>query len=298
MKKPCNALDVILARLLRQRKDGTVDWWWMAGNSQRDKGMRSDLIARYADERLPRYTSYPTAPHFTADIGPDVYGDWLAALPAHAVGSLYVHVPFCRRMCWYCGCNTAVSQRDEPIAAYMGSLSDEIAMVSARIGRPLDVAHLHFGGGTPTIVGPDDFRRVMDTIRQAFALRDDAEIAIEIDPRTLTAAMAEALGAGGVTRASLGVQTLDPDVQAAINRRQGFDRTREAIDRLRAAGIAAINIDLIYGLPRQTRRILHRDRRCVPFPAAGSLLGLRLCPCPRLQEASAQDRRRRPSRRP
>src|SRR5690606_29906074 len=99
--------------------------------------MRQDLIARYADERLPRYTSYPTAPHFSADVGPDVYGSWLGEIPADALGSLYLHIPYCRRMCWYCGCNTTVTQRHEPVADYVAALSREIGMVRERLGFPL-----------------------------------------------------------------------------------------------------------------------------------------------------------------
>ena len=214
--------------------------------------MRPDLLARYADERLPRYTSYPTAPHFTAAVDPAVYGDWLAGLPEGATGSLYVHIPFCRRMCWYCGCNTSVTQRDEPVHDYLGALGREIGMVAGRLPRRLPVVHVHFGGGTPTIVAPDDFLRLMETLRAAFDIRDDAEIAIEIDPRTLTAAMAKTLGEAGITRASLGVQSLDPDVQRAIARVQSLEQTTRAVDRLHAAGITGINIDLIYGLPHQT----------------------------------------------
>ena len=214
--------------------------------------MRADLIARYADERLPRYTSYPTAPHFAAEVGSATYGGWLEALPGDVAASLYLHVPFCRRMCWYCGCNTAVSLRDEPISTYADALLAEIAMVRARLGREIALAHVHFGGGTPTIVAPDDFARITAAIDAAFRLRPEAEIAIEIDPRVLTGEMAAMLGRCGVNRASLGVQSLDPAVQAAINRKQSFDETALAVDRLCAAGIAGINIDLIYGLPLQT----------------------------------------------
>jgi oxygen-independent coproporphyrinogen-3 oxidase len=214
--------------------------------------MRLDLAARYAEERLPRYTSYPTAPQFGPAVGPADYAAWLAAAPAGANGSLYVHIPFCRRMCWYCGCNTSVASRPEPIADYVAALETEIAMVAARLPERLAVSHLHFGGGTPTILSPAQFRALVERLRAGFDLRSDAELAIEIDPRVLTAAMATALGEAGMTRASLGVQSLDPAVQAAINRLQGLDETMRAIDRLRAAGIAGINIDLIYGLPRQT----------------------------------------------
>ena len=121
--------------------------------------MRPDLIARYAGERLPRYTSYPTAPHFSPAVSAATYAGWLAALPADAPVSLYVHIPFCRRMCWYCGCNTAVTLRDEPMIAYAETLRAEIALVAAAAGRRLSVAHLHFGGGTPTILPTGTFSR-------------------------------------------------------------------------------------------------------------------------------------------
>ena len=214
--------------------------------------MRHDLIARYADERLPRYTSYPTAPHFSPAVGPDTYAAWLAAIASDAVGSLYVHVPFCRRMCWYCGCNTTVTLRDEPVHAYLEALTEEIALVETHLPRRLAVTHVHFGGGTPTIVAPREFLDLTRRLRSAFDVLSEAEIAVEIDPRTLTADMAIALGEAGVTRASLGVQTFDPAVQAAINREQSYAETALAVDRLRAAGITGVNIDLIYGLPHQT----------------------------------------------
>lgn len=214
--------------------------------------MTPDLLSRYADQRLPRYTSYPTAPHFSPSVGPETCREWLAALAPDAVGSLYVHIPFCRRMCWYCGCNTIVTQRDQPIEAYLAALRREIALVGESLSHPLSVAHLHFGGGTPTIVNPRDLVALMDDLRRAFAIRDDAEIAIEIDPRTLTTGMAATLGKIGVTRASLGIQSLDPTVQEAIGRVQSFDESAVAAERLRRAGVAGINVDLIYGLPHQT----------------------------------------------
>ena len=214
--------------------------------------MRPDIAARYADERLPRYTSYPTALQFSDAIGPDAYAGWLATVPGNAVGSLYVHIPFCRRMCWYCGCNTSVATRPEPIATYLDALDAEIGMVAERLPGRLPVSHVHFGGGTPTIVSPDQFRALSARLRDAFEILPGAEVAIEIDPRVLTSEMAEALGAAGITRASVGVQSLDPEVQAAINRVQRLGQTALAIRRLREAGIEAINVDLIYGLPHQT----------------------------------------------
>ena len=214
--------------------------------------MRTDLAAGYGDERLPRYTSYPTAPHFSPAIGADTYAKWLAEIPAGASASLYLHVPFCREMCWYCGCHTQIARRDGLIAAYQRTLRREIALVAETIGRRIKIEHIHFGGGTPTIMAPEAFTELMAAIRHAFFVLPSAEIAIEIDPRTLTADMVEALQLGGVNRASLGVQSFDPTVQRAINRVQSFEQTAGVTDMLRRAGINGINFDLIYGLPHQT----------------------------------------------
>jgi len=213
--------------------------------------MKAELLARYADRQMPRYTSYPTAPHFVA-LGAADYRSWLAEVPAGSDTSLYLHLPFCRSMCWYCGCHTTVTARDEPIARYVEALAGEIDLVADALPQMIAVKHVHFGGGTPTLMQPEQFIALMDQLRDRFNIADDAEIAIEIDPRTLEQAMVDALAAGGVNRASLGVQSFDPVVQRAINRVQSFDETKVAVARLRAAGIAAINFDLIYGLPHQT----------------------------------------------
>jgi oxygen-independent coproporphyrinogen III oxidase len=210
------------------------------------------LIRRYADQRLPRYTSYPTAPHFTEAVGETECTRWLEALDPKARLSLYFHVPFCRSLCWYCGCHTKVPGHDEPIARYVETLEAEIRLVAARLPTRLTVAHLHWGGGTPTIIGAARFARIMDLVREIFAVADDAELAIEIDPRRLDDEMVAALRAAGINRASLGVQSFDPAVQQAINRRQSFDATKRAVEGLRDAGITRLNFDLLYGLPHQT----------------------------------------------
>jgi oxygen-independent coproporphyrinogen-3 oxidase len=214
--------------------------------------MRPDLAASYGEERLPRYTSYPTAPHFSAAIGPEAYAGWLAELPAGASASLYLHVPFCHEMCWYCGCHTQIVRRDEVVAAYQRALGSEIALVTATIGRRIKVEHIHFGGGTPTIMAPEALIELMAAMRHAFFVLPTAEIAVEVDPRTLTADMVEAMRLSGVSRASLGVQSFDPIVQRAINRVQSYEQTAAVVDMLRTAGIDGINFDLIYGLPYQT----------------------------------------------
>jgi oxygen-independent coproporphyrinogen III oxidase len=214
--------------------------------------MRDDLRARYGEERLPRYTSYPTAPQFSDAIGHEAYGRWLASLSADAAASLYLHVPFCRSMCWYCGCHTTITRRDAPIIDYLAVLRREIELVADRLASPLAVRHVHFGGGTPTIMEPSQLLGLVALMRQRFVLDDSTEVAVEIDPRTLTPPMIAALGEAGVNRASLGVQSFDPAVQRAINRIQSFEQTARAAEGLRAAGVRGINFDLIYGLPHQT----------------------------------------------
>ena len=214
--------------------------------------MQPDLLARYADRPMPRYTSYPTAPHFGAGVDSATYRSWLSELPADEAVSLYLHVPFCRSMCWYCGCHTTITARDEPIARYLDALHREIALVAGMIPHRTRARHIHFGGGTPTLMQPRQFIELMAALRTAFDIGANSEVAIEIDPRTLTSEMIGALAMGGVTRASLGVQSFDPVVQKAINRIQSFEQTAFATDGLRAAGVAAVNFDLIYGLPHQT----------------------------------------------
>lgn len=213
-------------------------------------------LARHAARAVPRYTSYPTAPHFEANFPAETYEAWLAALDPAAPASLYLHVPFCAKMCWYCGCNMKLVARYDPVAEYVETLLAEIDLVAARLPGRIRIGHLHWGGGTPTTLTPRDLSRVMDRLAERFDVAPDAELAIESDPRTLTEAMAHAIGRLGFTRASFGVQEFDPGVQAAINRIQPVAMVAEAVDRLRAAGVRGINFDLLYGLPRQTAATL------------------------------------------
>ena len=216
--------------------------------------MQPSILQKYGEARLPRYTSYPTAPHFSPEIGPAVYADWLSSLPAHEPVSLYLHIPFCRAMCWYCGCHTTITVRNQPIVDYLGMLRKEIRMVAAEVTQPLPVEKVHFGGGTPTIVEPADFIALVDLLRENFEFTATAELAVEIDPRTLTQEMAGALGSAGIRRASLGVQSFDPVVQKAVNRIQSKEQTLTTVEALREHGVDRINFDLIYGLPHQTVR--------------------------------------------
>lgn len=212
----------------------------------------SDLVAKYGDARLPRYTSYPTAPAFSGAVGPDDYANGLATAAQSGPVSLYLHVPFCRSMCWYCGCHTTITRQDAPVLDYLEVMNQEIELVSFAAGNTLPVKNVHFGGGTPTIMKPEEFSALMRKLRSAFQFEDEASVAVEIDPRTLLPAMIEALGENGVNRASLGVQSFDPVVQRAINRLQTFEQTQAAVAGLRAYGASSINFDLIYGLPHQT----------------------------------------------
>ena len=172
--------------------------------------------------------------------------------PADVPLSLYIHIPFCHALCWFCGCHTKVVRRYRPVAAYVELLRREIDLTAGFIGARLSVGHVHFGGGSPDILAADDFLGLIDHLRAKFAFAEGAEIAVELDPRGVTPETVRALAEAGVRRASLGVQDFDPAVQQAVNRVQPFALTQAVVDRLRAAGIVDINLDLMYGLPCQT----------------------------------------------
>jgi oxygen-independent coproporphyrinogen-3 oxidase len=217
---------------------------------------RLELLPRY-DGRAPRYTSYPTAVQFTPEVGADVYADWLRALPADQPISAYVHIPFCARLCWFCGCNTRAMSRGASISDYVALLLTELATVERLLPARLPLGALHLGGGTPNMLSLDDMIALFGALRGAFAFAADAEIAAELDPAQLTPEWARAAAGYGLTRASLGVQDLSPEVQAAVNRHEPFEVVARAAAALREAGVASVNLDLMYGLPRQhTREVL------------------------------------------
>jgi len=217
------------------------------------------LITAYGG-RAPRYTSYPTAIQFTPDVAARQYGAWLRGLKRESGSiSAYLHVPFCDRMCWYCGCNTAVVNRRGPIEDYVARLLGEIDLVAATLGERLEIGNIHFGGGTPNMLAPDEIGAILARLAQRFDIAPGAEIAAEIDPCTLTEDWVRAAAAGGMNRASLGVQDFDPAVQQAINRIQPYEMTARAVGLLRSAGAGSINMDLIYGLPRQTLEGLEKN---------------------------------------
>ena len=221
------------------------------------------FLHRHATAALPRYTSYPPANRFQDGEGRELYPWWLDGLTSEQPLSLYLHVPFCSQLCWYCGCHTSVANDSSRIDRFVGRLIQEIELVAKRIHEPGDVRSIHFGGGTPTMMSPEAMERVMQTLRSAFPVRADAEISVEIDPRTLDDAHVDTMAAAGVTRASLGVQDVDPEVQRAINRIQPTELVADRIEALRAAGIRSINADLMYGLPGQTVAHVRRSADAV-----------------------------------
>jgi oxygen-independent coproporphyrinogen-3 oxidase len=211
----------------------------------------ADFVAKY-DGRAPRYTSYPTAVQFTPEVGESVYREWLQALPPKQAVSLYVHVPFCHRLCWYCGCNTRAVNRHDPVAEYVDLLIDELALLDEALPARLRVSAIHLGGGTPNLLTPDDMAGLFGAIQTVFAEGPGLEVSAELDPTSLTQEWVVAAARHGLSRASLGVQILDPAVQAAVNRIEGFDQVARAFGWLREAGVRSINVDLMYGLPHQT----------------------------------------------
>jgi oxygen-independent coproporphyrinogen-3 oxidase len=203
---------------------------------------------------VPRYTSYPTAVQFESGFSPDIADQWIAALPSEALLSVYVHIPFCRQLCWYCGCHTSVPNSYGRAARYVEFLVKDIRRTAGLVdGKRGRVRHLHFGGGTPTYLDDLHIAQILEAVDQGFGLAHGAEVALESDPRTLTAARAKALTGMGFNRISFGVQDFATPVQMKINRLQTFGLVATATEFLRAAGFTSVNFDLMYGLPGQTR---------------------------------------------
>lgn len=215
------------------------------------------LAERYATP-VPRYTSYPTAPHFGPAVGAREAAQWIALLPDEARLSLYMHIPFCRALCWYCGCATTVVNGHQPIANYVETLATEMARVAELVPPRHRVSHIHWGGGSPNSLTADEIKALASRTRELFQIDPAAEFAVEIDPRFMDTGRGAALQEAGVNRISIGVQDFDPEVQAAINRYQPYDKTRQVVSDLRSAGLTSLNIDLVYGLPGQTQSSVAR----------------------------------------
>jgi len=203
------------------------------------------------DKNVPRYTSYPTAPHFHADVGRPEFAFWLETLDTSKPVSLYIHIPFCERLCWFCACRTQGVTTLSPVAAYVDVLLQEIAMFKQTRPEGLKLGRLHFGGGSPTILTPDLIDTLMDAILDATPFDADYEFSVEIDPTACNDAKIEAFARGGMNRASIGVQDFNPKVQEAIGRPQTYELTRDTVESLRRHGVPSVNIDMVYGLPYQ-----------------------------------------------
>jgi oxygen-independent coproporphyrinogen-3 oxidase len=251
-----------------------------------------ETFTRYAAMRVPRYTSYPTAPHFSPAIDQREYRQWLRMVPADQPASLYLHIPFCLQMCWYCGCHTTVTRRKAPVERYASVLAKEIELVAAELPMKLAIGHVHFGGGSPTLLAPGSIEAIVAQLREKFFIGPLTEMAVEIDPRTLTETVTEALERVGVDRASIGVQTFDPKVQAAINRLQPFRTVAETVARLRRRGIQRINFDLLYGLPFQTvASCVETVRRAVRLqPCRFAVFGYAHVPSVKLHQRKIDER--------
>ncbi|CAH0138238.1 Oxygen-independent coproporphyrinogen III oxidase [Agrobacterium fabrum] len=219
--------------------------------------MNTELLRKYSGA-VPRYTSYPTAPHFHEGIDDTTYRGWLGALNHRNRISLYLHIPYCDRLCWFCACHTKHTLKYEPIAVYLEALKQEIAAVGALVSPDAVVSAVHFGGGSPTMLKPDDMVSLMDCLRRHFTFGLDPEISVEMDPNDLDDGRYDALAAVGMSRASLGVQDFDDKVQKTINRIQSFQQTKSVVDAVRARGVHSVNCDILYGLPFQTCETLKK----------------------------------------
>ncbi len=235
----------------RALQDGAADMQVRQQDIVHEPAIEPETIRKYAVP-VPRYTSYPTAPHFTPAVGPAQYEQWLVELPQGSALSLYVHVPYCTSLCWYCGCNTKATRQYRPIDTYLKALKREIEFVSSLMPSRHRVAHLHWGGGSPNILAAEDILSLAALLKARFQCEPGMEFAVEIDPRDIDEARVAALHDAGVTRISLGVQDFHPEVQKAIGRLQSFEDTARAVDAFRSRGVRSINIDLMYGLPLQT----------------------------------------------
>lgn len=203
------------------------------------------------DRAVPRYTSYPTAPHFKA-IGDNALQAPYADIDANDPISLYIHIPFCPKLCWYCGCHTKITKQYDPVTDYVELLLKEISLVRQSLLAPLTVGHMHFGGGSPGMLSPADFSRVMEAIQSNFNIQNNAEIAIEVDPRETSEEQIATYAKYGVNRISLGAQDFHDKSLEAVNREQPFELSETTIAQCHAHGINKINLDIMYGMPYQT----------------------------------------------
>ncbi|MEN8934447.1 oxygen-independent coproporphyrinogen III oxidase [Planktotalea arctica] len=205
------------------------------------------------DAKVPRYTSYPTSPHFNGEVSDTQVARWISEIKPHSQISLYVHIPFCRRLCWFCACRTQGTQSTAPIIAYLETIKKEIATLAAHLPEGVTLERLHWGGGTPTLLSAEMITGLAGEILAVTPMAPGGEFSVEIDPNEIDGARLDALAAAGMNRASIGVQDFDPEIQKCIGREQSYDVTRDAIDMIRARGVQSLNADILYGLPHQTK---------------------------------------------
>lgn len=205
------------------------------------------------DARVPRYTSYPTAPQFSDAVGAGQFVDWIRALTPGSQISLYLHVPFCRRLCWFCACRTQGTHSEDPVIAYVETLKTEVRLLGSLLPPGVTLSRLHWGGGTPTMMPAGAMSELAGTVFEVLPMGKDAEFSVEIDPNEIDEARLDALAAAGMNRASIGVQDFDAEIQAIIGRDQTYEVTRDAVTMIRERGVKSLNADILYGLPNQTR---------------------------------------------
>lgn len=206
------------------------------------------------DARVPRYTSYPTAPQFSSDLSGETFTNWVRQIAPGSTISLYLHVPFCRRLCWFCACRTQGTSTDAPVLAYAETLHSELELFRKLLPEGVRLSRLHWGGGTPTMLPPDAMRKLAAHVFDIAPLAEGGEFSVEIDPNEIDEARLDALAESGLSRASIGVQDFDPEIQSIIGRDQSFEITKATADAIRARGIRSLNADILYGLPNQTQR--------------------------------------------
>ncbi len=223
-----------------------------------------DSLLRRLDVPGPRYTSYPTADRFGDSFGATEYRHALrqraggASVGGASPLSVYIHIPFCESVCYYCACNKVVTRHHDRAAEYLDALEAEIALHVEELGQGHPISQLHFGGGTPTFLSDAELARLMAALTRAFALTPHAEISIEVDPRTASPERLQRLAEMGFNRLSFGIQDFDPDVQKAVHREQSYESVRDLVHAARTIGFESINADLIYGLPLQTAASFER----------------------------------------
>lgn len=204
------------------------------------------------ETRVPRYTSYPPANRFAPAEGNLYQQRWLSAVPDGSAVSIYIHVPYCKNLCWFCACRTQAETKTHAINAYVDTLIREITMVRAALPKTVQLSRLYMGGGTPTIISPEYMRKLVRHVYDSFSTSDDFEFSVEVDTAQVTDGLIERLIEFGMNRALVGVQDFDPEVQHVIGREQSFEQTLNVVRKLRRAGLPKLDMEMLHGLPAQT----------------------------------------------